>query len=192
MSINRTLTTVISGLLLMAVFLAGDKAAAQDPQLPLTLSHIGVFDIDKVRAQSIAFQKAMTQVKTYNDKVSAELDGENESLRQANDELGRKRTVLAPEAFAEERKKFEERVVNFQRRVQEHQTTIKRAQDQIFVSVDEQIRTILADVAKERKVVLILPAQAVIMRAEAMSMDKAVLDRLNVALPSLTVTLPTK
>lgn len=191
MNLKSTYTIALAAFLALAALFAGDQADAQEAQA-LAVSQIGVVNIDAIRNNSEAFKKARAEIMKYNDAANAALQKENDQLRAANEELNRKRTLLAPEAFAAERKSFEQSVAEFQRKLQEQQKSVNQIQVDAIGKINTKIAEIVTDYAKQNNLALVLPAQGVVLRADSMSMDAYVLERLNKELPSVTVSLPAK
>lgn len=187
------LTLVIVG---AAMFGAGGTGSAwaqegaNDQSLPPL--NVRVVNIDGIRAQSTAFKAAREQISAFGNTSNQALQQEDKALRDANAELNRKRTLLSPEAFAEERNKFEQSVAAFQRKMQEQQQALNKLQLEVIGQINEKILKIISQYAEENNVTLILPAQSVLLRADAMVMDAYVIERLNKELPSVTVSLPAK
>lgn len=191
MNLKSTYSIALAAFLAAAALFAGDQADAQEGQA-LAVSQIGVVNIDAIRANSEAFKKARAEIMKYNDAANAALQKENDQLSAANEELNRKRTLLAPEAFAAERKSFEQSVAEFQRKLQEQQKSVNQIQVDAIGKINAKIAEIVTDYAKQNNLALVLPAQGVVLRADSMSMDAYVLERLNKELPSVTVSLPAK
>lgn len=164
--------------------LAQDKAAA-----PLK---IVIVDIDTVRSQSAAFKVAGEQFVAYRDRMNGVLEKEQQVLRTANNELSRKRTLLSPEAFADERKKYEQRVTAFQRKFQEDQKAIAKLEAEVVGELNFKILEIITGYAKANDVTLVLPATQTILAANSLNINAYVLDALNKELPSVKVKVPTK
>lgn len=176
--------------------LAQDAAQAKTPQAADSKAqpvlNVRVVDIDGIRGQSTAFIAAREQIASYGTARNQAMQKEDKALRDANAELNRKRTLLSPEAFAEERKKFEQKVAAFQRKTQEQQKIINKLQLDVIGQINNKIIQIVSEYAQANNVTLILPIQSVLLRADAMVMDAHVLERLNKELPSVTVSLPAK
>lgn len=164
------------------------QAFSQDSQA----LNIRVVDVESIRSQSKAFTTAREKIVAYGNKRSTELQNEDKALRDIGAELNRKRTLLSPEAFAEERKTFDARVATFQRTMQEHQQVVNNLQLEVLGKINNEIIKIIAEYAKQNNVTMILPSQSVVLSAESLNIDNFVLERLNKDLPSVPVTLPTK
>ena len=190
---NKIFTIAIVGMALIGASFAAPVRAQDAAQAPTVLPlNIRVVDVDGIRTKSTAFVAAREQIAAYANANNQALQKEDKALRDANAELNRKRTILAPEVFAEERKKFEQSVAAFQRKTQEQQKAMNKLQLDVIGQLNNKIIQIITDYAQANKVSLILPIQSVVLRADTLDMDAHVLERLNKELPSVTVSLPTK
>lgn len=163
---------------------------AQDKTLPPL--KIVIVNIDAIRSQSAAFKVAGEQFVAYRDRMNAVLEKEQQVLRTANNELSRKRTLLSPEAFADERKKYEQRVTAFQRKFQDDQKAIAKLEAEVVGELNVKIVEIITQYAKDNEVTLVLPETVTILAANSMSINKHVLSVLNKELPSVKAKVPTK
>lgn len=180
-------SAIVFGVMVSVPALAQDAAAQAMPAL-----NVRIVDIDGIRAESKAFKAAREQISAYANTANQSMQKEDAALREANAELNRKRTVLAPEVFAEERKKFEQSVADFQRKSQEQQKAMNKLQLDVIGQINDKIVQIISQYAEANNVTMILPIQSVLLRADALVMDDFVLERLNKELPSVTVSLPAK
>lgn len=185
---HKKLFTVAIVMMFVIGATLGGKAQAQDAATTL---NVRVIDIDSVRTKSAAFKAARDQIVGYGNVHTAELQKEDKELRDANAELNRKRTLLSPEVFAEERNKFEQRVAAFQAKMQEQQTIMNKLQLDAIGQINDKILQIITEYAEKNNVTMILPAQSVLLRSDKMDMDPHVLERLNKELPTVTVAMPT-
>lgn len=188
MTFKSLIVTVIMAAI-VAVAMPG-QSKAQSADMPAL--KIVIVNVDAIRAESTAFKKASEQLKSYSDKINSDLAAEDETLRKDGDELGRKRTLMAPEAFAEERKKFEERVAAFQRKVQERQKSMADSQAQAVGQINRRIIEIISQYAEANQVSLVLPESVTVLTAKSLNINAYVLENLNKTLPSVEVKAPGK
>ena len=169
---------------------APGSVLAQDKKAPPL--KIMIVNIDAVRGQSVAFKKAGEQFVAYRDRMNGVLEKEQQALRTANSELSRQRTLLSPEAFADKRKKYEQRVTAFQRKFQEDQKAIAKLEAEVVGELNGKIIEIITKYAEDNQVSLVLPESVTILAANAMSINAYVLEELNKKLPSVQVKIPAK
>ena len=180
---------------LCAAFLATQwvsPAAAQQPQegkVLLTMV-IGVVDVDRIIREATAAQDIRVQVRKYRDEFQADIQKEEEQLRTANQELARQRTILSAEAFAEERRKFEQRVVDMQRKAQARNREFALVRREAERELQGGVNEAVAWVAKQHSFTLILNKKAVALFAEPLNVTSLVLGRLNEQFPRYKVKFP--
>lgn len=168
-------------------------AAAQQPKSAkdvITLLNMAVIDTDVIRRNSTAFKDIRAQIAKYHKAIRADIQKDEEVLRSANEELARKRAILAPETFAEERRKFEERLVQVQRTVQKRKEGLKRVGLEALKKVEAVLNKIITEVSNEQSLGLILRKNQTVLVAKELDITPHVLKRLNTALPSLKVSDP--
>lgn len=186
----KSFATYAFVLIAAAIAYAPVSVLAQDKAVPAM--KIAIINIDAVRAQSVAFKKAGEQFVAYRDRMNGVLEKEQQALRTANAELSRKRTLLSPEAFADERKKYEQRVTEFQRKFQEDQKAIAKLEAEVVGELNRKIIEIIAKYATDNDVSLVLPETVTLLAANSMSINAYALGVLNKELPSVQVKIPAK
>lgn len=177
---------------MLSLAIVSTPARAQQPPAPsgtLTLK-IGVIDIDQIRRDSTAVKDARDQIATYHNTIQAEIQKEETELRDANQELARQRTVLAPDAFNEERRKFEARLVEVQRKVQERRQELDDIQNDVMRRMNEVMAEVVVEIAQEQGFGLILRLDQSVFAAQPLLITQAVLERLNKKLPSIKIAEP--
>lgn len=179
---KRTLNLLI---LCAALWLgAAGVAAAQQPQ------NIAVVDIARIMRESAATKSITTQIEKQRNAYQQEITKQENDLRAAEQELNRQRTIISPEAFAERRRAFEQRVGNLQRDVQNRKRELDKALGTATVTVQNALRDIIGGMVTERKYTLILIKTQTAYNAPDMEITEDVLKRLNAKLPSVKVPPP--
>ena len=168
-------------------------AAAQQPDADkdvITLLNMAVIDTEVIRRNSMAFKDIGAQIAKYRKAIQADIQKDEEALRSANEELARKRAILAPETFAEERRQFEERLVQVQRTVQKRKKDLERVAAEAVKKVEAVLNKIITEVAKKESLGLILRKNQTVLVAKELDITPYVLKRLDTALPALKVSDP--
>jgi len=159
-------------------------ALAQQAEAPM----LAIIDVQKILRESVAVKSLTAKIEEQRTKYQEELRAEEESLRTADQELARQRTILSAEAYAQKRKDLEQQVATLQRQVQER----KKGLDQLFGQGISQVQNELANVAKEiaeeRGLDLILSRATVVIVKPKFDISSEALERLNARLT--TVALP--
>ena len=136
-----------SALIIVAVWLvlAHAPVAAQD-ETPAELPII-VIDFHEALRRSDAAGRAREQVDVLRQGYQETFVAIEEELRAAESELADNRTTLSPEAFAERRRQFEERVTEAQREAQSTRASLDQSVERALASVRAQLIEVIADIA---------------------------------------------
>jgi len=151
---------------------------------------IAILDLVAIRQQANVVQNINKQMGEFNKAYQAEVKTEQDALRAANQELAKKRAILAPEAFAQERRNFEQKVVEVQRKVQERKRALAKSRNDAMVVVENALNKIIEGLAKENNLHLVLRRDLTIFVSRRLDITVEVLNRLNAALPSVKVAAP--
>jgi len=169
---------------------AQDAAAQKDPRGGVV--YWATLDTDGVFAQSKAMKDIHEQMAKYQAEIQTVIDKEKEAAQKEEEELKRKRNLLAPEVLAEERKKFQDRIVNLQRRVQETNLKLNQVRAEATQKVSDVYRAVVADVVKLNKISMVFQKNQVVYADPKLDISKIVLEDLDARLPSIQVTNPNK
>ena len=124
--------------------------------------------------------------------MQGEIQKEQEALRAAQQDLAKKQTLLAPEAFADERQKFERRVAGVQQMVQERRRGLEESQTKAMIQVEKALNEIVANMAAKNGYSIVLRRAQVVIVDTALDITKKVLTELDTKLPTVKVDSPTK
>jgi outer membrane protein len=149
-----------------------------------------VLDIGVIRRDAASVKSIREQIITYQNKLQGELQKEQDALRTAQQELAKKQTLLAPEAFADERRKFEQRVVNVQQMVQERRRSLEETQSNAMLQVERLLNEIVASMAEKNGYDVILRLSQVVFVKTNLDITGEVLKELNKKLPTVKVEIP--
>jgi len=172
-----------------ATFIPHSAQAQNKKKVPLKIAMVS---IAAVRANAIAGQKIQEQLLKIQEQINADLQIEEKSLRDANAQLSRKRTLLAPDAFSIERTKYEQRVAAYQSKRQESQKLLNSKMVKARSQLNRKIGEIITRYAEAHQITLVLPLSGAILAADAYNISDYVLAALNKELPTITITVPAK
>ncbi len=171
------------------------KQAAPKQEVPTLIPigiPIGVLDVQAILRNASAVKNIRDQVTKYGNQFEKEIQKERDDLRKANQELARQRTILAPEAFAEKRRKFEQRVVEVQRLVQRRQRELDKSRKEAMSTVNKAYIEIVAALADKQNLALILRKNQMAYSAPTLDVTKEILALLDKNLPTVKVAKPGK
>jgi Skp family chaperone for outer membrane proteins len=178
----------VAAALLLA--LLGSLAAALPAAAVDIRTKVAVIDIDRVRRTAAAMKSIQTQVGSYVSAYRAETEKEEQEIRSTQEELARKRTGLSPEAFNDEKRRLEERLAGAQGRVQQRRQSLDRVTSAAMQQVQDTLAQIVAEIAAERQLVLILRKDDVVYFANELEITDEVLGRLDQRLPTVRIQDP--
>lgn len=174
--------------LAFVLFLATPALAAPAPQPDKGVQvRIAVVDMDFIRRNAKVVKDVSRQLQTYRQSFQAEIQKEDEELRNANQELARQRAILAPEGFADERRKFEQRVAEAQKLVETRRRTLEELDGQAMNKIQQVVTDIITEIANEAQLTLILRKEQTVLLAPSLEITGEVLKRLDAKLPAMKV-----
>lgn len=177
---------VSAALTAAAILSAPGPATAETPGIV----KVAVLDIERVRRNAVAVKAIRAQLSGYLDVYRTDTQKEEQEIRTAQEELGRKRQILTPEGYAEERKKLEERLAGAQDRVQRRRQSLERVNNEAMEQVKETLEKIVAELANERQLTLILRKDQLVFSAPMIEITDEVLQRIDVRLPTVQISEP--
>jgi outer membrane protein len=173
---------------------AGAPKAAAPPALttgPLPAPMVGIVDVAYIRSNSAATKSITNQLRTVQEVYSAEISKLEETLRLQDQELQRQQAILAPEAFAQRRREFDNAVDAAQRLVDDRNRTLDRLLSDAMAKVSSAVAQVLQDLSAERGYNIILDRDATLLFfARSLDLTGDVLALLDQRLPSVDVPLP--
>lgn len=178
---------IIAAALLGATFTAS-SASAQDGMVPA--AKIAIVDIQRIMRDSAAAAHVRSQVDVLRTKYQAELDKQEKTLRDAEEELKRQRSILAPEAFEERRKEFEEQVGDIQRSIQTKNRELETAIAKATTEIRQALLPILGALLEEKGATILMDKNQVLVSQKGLEFTTEALGRLNDELPKITVHFP--
>lgn len=151
---------------------------------------IGIVDFPNVIRESLAAKDVRKQIEVIRQEYDSAMGKIERELREADQELMRQRSILSPEAFAAERRAFEKKFIAAEKELQDRQRRLDRVYGKALREIEGQVLNIIAQLAQERAVNLVLGKTAIVIAEPRFDMSDEVLTRLNKALPSVRVEHP--
>ncbi len=187
----RLFTILLSVLLAFSMTVppavAQEKGAKAEKKSKGRFVNLAVIDIEAIRQRAKVVKNIREQIKKYQVSFRDAIQKEEEKLRKTNQELERKRTIMSPEAFGEERKKFEENFLNVQRMVQIRKRKLDQAQFDAMRKVELKLNAIVTDLAKKNNLNLILRRNQTVLVTPMLSITDKVLNEIDKDMPTLKV-----
>ena len=118
------------------------------------------------------------------------LEVEN-SLRDEQKDLSKKRSIVTAEAFEQRARNLKEKAQSAQKLAQTSNQKLKKSFDQAMDKVQKELLRIVAEVAEESGVGVVLFRSAIVIAVKKLDISKEVLQRLNKKLPEVKVRFET-
>jgi len=162
------------------------QTVAPKPSSPVII----VVDMQRILDESMAAKNVQKQIETQSAKFQKEIEGEENELRTAEQDLGKSRDQIAADAYADREQNLRQRFLTVERHVQARH----KALDQAFTDSMNAVRGVLMDivaaVAQEHGANIALAKQQTVWLDKSLDVTDEILNRLNKQLPQITVKMP--
>jgi len=172
--------------LVAAVAIAG-PVRAQAPVTPLT---VAVVDLTYIGQNAAAAKSVRAQVDKEEAGYRADFNKRNNELRAAYQELQGQMGLLGPDAQRDRRVAFEQRAADFEREVDFRKRDVQNRAGMAMKKVEDTLKTVLLDLAAERKLSLIIHKDAAPFYQSEMDLTDEAMKRLNAKLPTVKLAPP--
>jgi len=149
-----------------------------------------IIDVQKVRRDSTAVKALSRKIAKQKSQHQDELREQELSLRKADQELARQRSILSPEAYAKKRNELERRVSTLQREAQNRKRGLDKFFAQGMAMVQAELNKVATEIAEERGLDLILSKTTVVLVRPKFELTQEAVRRLNARLPDLPAAQP--
>jgi Skp family chaperone for outer membrane proteins len=189
-SMKKTVLHILAVLACAGLLFSGTPAAAEtkaanaatDGQLT-----IGIVDMDLLMQKSSAAKHVRSQIDKKRSAYQGELKALDQKLAATKQDLMKGDAKLTPEDLKKKQSIFYEKVVAAQKKTQTEQRAMDAAVERSLNELRKKTALIIRDVAKERKIDVVLSHQAVIIAASALDITDEVLARLDKDMKTLPV-----
>jgi outer membrane protein len=176
----------------LLVALPGSVFAAEVPPAKLPSPIIAIVDVQRILQESLAAKSVQKQLEDQRRKFQDEIEGEENDLRSAEQDLSKQRDKLAAQAYADHEQQLRQRFSTVENHVQER----RRVLDQSFSDSMNTVRTALLEVvdkaAREHGANIVIVKQQALWTDQPLDITDEVLKRLDKKLPQVTVVAPTE
>ena len=150
---------------------------------------VGVVDLNYILSESDAAVDAAKKIENIAQQIEDEIKNSDQSLVDEQNELIESQQIMAPAAFDEKRKEYENKVQNYNITRQEKLTSIDRIVAESRNKVLNALKPILEEISNENGITILLEKNSVLLNAENMDITEAALKILNKKLPSIEVSI---
>ena len=144
---------------LIGLILIASGCASSPPFRPVEKdidSSVGVIDIQRLLAETALGKQVNETLKSFMNDRQALIELEQQDLRKREEELLRQGSVLSASAKKQKEEQFRRRMLEYQKKVTEMNQEVQTKQDALFNEFRIKVESVVAQLAKERHLVLIL------------------------------------
>lgn len=152
---------------------------------------IMVVDAQRIIRESDAVKLMQRTIDQRRQVLQQELVKQQEELRAEEQSLIQRRDSLSDEAFAQERRSFQQKIAELQRQVQNQRSTLDRLYASGFSAVQEALEQVVASIARERGAAIVVTKSSVIYNQPQLDATEETLERLNAAFPEVSLPFDT-
>ena len=164
------------------------RAQASSELEPVSLA---VVDFRGVLAKSEAARNIRSAVDEKRQELRKYFLEVENNLRDEQKNLSKKRSIVTAEAFEKRARKLKEKAQSAQKLAQTSNQKLKKSFDQAMDKVQKELVRIVAEVAEESGVGVVLFRSAIVIAVKKLDISKEVLMRLNKKLPDVKVRFET-
>ena len=142
---------------------------------------IGIVDVEYVTRQSLMAKDIARQIDIKRREFMSEIKEAETSLRNADEELQKKRVLLSPESFNDESRKFRAKTTNLRKKVQDRNKELSQLRSVANRAMEKAIGKALTKITKANGYNLVLrySPQVILVRPNFLDISKPVLVQLN-------------
>jgi outer membrane protein len=154
---------------------------------PLPTAVAAVIDYQRILRDAAAARSIRDQIEARRKTYQEEISKQEQQLHEEDKAFAKQRSLLTPEAFAEKRREFEQRVADVQKLVQERRRTLDNVSVAALNEVKKALIEVVTSIADERGFNLVLPTSDVLFFARKIDLTDEVLAKLDARLPNVRV-----
>jgi Skp family chaperone for outer membrane proteins len=150
---------------------------------------VAVIDLQRILQESLAAKSVQKQLEVQRGKFQTEIEGEENNLRKAEQELGKSRDQLAADIYADREQQLRQKFLTVERHVQSRRKLLDQASTDAMNTVRSGLLDIVNKLATSRGVNLVLVKQQALWLDKPLDMTDEVLKQLDKQLPTVTVKI---
>ena len=147
----------------------------------------GVVDVEMIEREAAMNKDMNAQMGELRKKLSDQVKQEEGELRKASEDLQRQKVLLAPDAFELEVRKFRQKELDFQKKIQDRNNDFNRVRLFARNTFAQELNRAMTDIVKEHQFSLVLRRSQTLVVADYLDITPAVFDRLNKNVPKFTI-----
>ena len=179
-------------LLAFGTAFAGPQAQASDATVKLPAPVIAIVDVQRILQESLAAKSVQKQLEAQRAKFQNAIEGEENGLREAEQELAKERDKLAAQAYAEREQQLRQRFSVVENHVQSRRKVLDQSSTDAMNAVHGALLEVTDKVAHEHGANIVIVKQQALWTDQPLDITDEVLKQLDQKMPKLDVTMPTE
>ena len=173
----------------LLVFLLATSAHAETPaKLPAPV--IAIVDVQRILQESLAAKSVQKQLEAQRSKFQNEIEGEENGLRQSEQDLAKQRSQLAAQAYADREQQLRQRFSTVETHVQARRKVLDQSFSDSMNKVRAALLDVVATVAHEHGANMVVVKQQALWTDQPLDITDEVLKRLDQKMPKIDVATP--
>ncbi len=172
-------------LLFVLLFLLPFTAQAEEKKSAAAPIPIAVLDTRAVLEQSSAGKSISSQLNSRRESLQKEGAAFEKKVRDTEASLAKQRKDIEKEEFEKKRKGFEQEFVKTRQDILKKGNGLEQARRTALGKLQNEVAKISADIAEEKKILLVIDRESVVIGHESLDITKEVIARLNKSMQSV-------
>ncbi len=153
-------------------------------------ARIVIVDFNRVTTESLVGQDVAAQLESNRVSVEARAGDLDTQLKSDEEELRRQRNIIAPDAFQERLRGFNQKQQEARDELQQRNLQHQRAAQQASLEIQRTLRTIILEVMNTHGATIVLDRAIIYHSTGGLDVTTEVIELLDRALSQFEVTLP--
>jgi len=141
--------------------------------------NIGIIDVDKIMNESSVMRDIQSKIEKKQDEYQKQVQKKQEELESEQKRIEGKKNILSKEAFEKETTAFEKKLDDLKTFVDKKQNSLKKASMEAMGRVNDKVKDIIADIAKEKDLDVITASAQTLYYKDSLDVTNEVLEKLN-------------
>jgi len=148
---------------------------------------LAIIDVDKIIQEAVVVIDIQKKVEKKKALYEEEINKKQSGLLAEQKKIQDKKNITSPDAFDKEVQNFENKVDNLKNLVDRKQNNLKKASLDAMSKVNDHMKEIVTNIAKEQQIAVVIPASQALYFQENLDITSEVLSRLNKKLTKIEV-----
>ncbi|WP_334129227.1 OmpH family outer membrane protein [Sneathiella sp.] len=150
---------------------------------------IAVVDMQYIMNELAVVRDVNAQIKQLEDKAVAELDAQENKLKEERGQIERQKSLISAEAYSDKQAAFNKKIAEFRTLTNDKAMQIQHTRVSSLNKVREQMLPVMREVIDEYGATIVLDVNEILFAEKPLNLTDAVVERLNKRLTKIKVEL---